>query len=310
MSDKKVEIVYPSYTKKAVTFTIDDGNVAMDVKLLSILRPVGIRGTFNLCSERLNQYSPDFFRELYRGYEIANHCKYHPLASHDGCEYKIADEPFNEATADPACIYPVPDSNGMYYVIRPNGWRIMTFTENYIRFVEDGLSELRAVFGDDAVKDYVWPFCEQDNEAIKSRIRELHRSCRKTGCTLDTTGFAIPADKYAWSYNANHQNLLEVMAEYEAYADDGELKFFAFGVHSIDFERDGKWGDLAEFAAKYGNRPKDYWYATVGEVFDYEAAVSMLRITDDYIYNPTAIPVYVKINGEGRVISPLGVCNY
>ena len=307
---RNIEIVYPSYTKKALTFTIDDGNVPSDVKFLGIVRPAGIKGTFNLCSERLAPYPIDFYRELYRGYEIANHCKRHPLASQDGCEYKISDEPFDEKTADPEYIYAVPNQSDFYYVIRPNGWRAMTFTDNYIRLMEESLYELRAVFGEEKVRDYVWPYCEQNNEAIKARVRELHRSCRKTGCTLGTTGFAIPEDLYAWSYNANHLNLLEVMREYEAFADDGELKFFAFGVHSIDFERDEKWEDLQRFADEYGNRPHDFWYASVGEIFDYGAAAKNLKISDDAIYNPTDIPIYVKIDGEGKVVSPLGVCKF
>ena len=105
-------------------------------------------------------------------------------------------------------------------------------------------------------------------------------------------------------------NLLEVMREYDAYPDDGELKFFAFGVHSIDFERDGKWDDLQTFANEYGNRPNDFWYATVGEIFDYSAAVKKLKITDDGIYNPTDITIYVKVDGEGKVVSPLGVYKF
>ena len=97
---------------------------------------------------------------------------------------------------------------------------------------------------------------------------------------------------------------------YEAYPDDGNLKFFAFGVHSWDFERDNNWHLLEEFAAKYGNRPNDYWYATIGEIFDYESCIKQLRIDEDGIYNPTESSVYVSVDGKKTVVSPLGVYKF
>lgn len=304
----RIEICYPSFSKKAITFTIDDGNVPHDVKFLSIVRPAGIKGTFNLCSDRITTYGADFYRELYRGYEIANHCKYHPFVSYDGCEYRVSPEPFDESTADPCYIYPVADREGFYYVKKPNGWRIMVMEDDFLRYVEEGKRELCEIFGEGSVRDFVWPFCEQDNAAAKSKIKELHRSSRKTGCTLGSDGFNIPEDKYAWSYCADDVNLLEVMERYEKYPDDGRLKLFAFGVHSFDFERRGTWCNLEQFASKYGSRPGDYWYACVGEIFDYEDAVMSLKITEKGVFNPTDTPIYIKINGEKRIVSPLGVC--
>lgn len=73
---KKLDVNYfPRWTRRSLTFTIDDGNVAMDQKFLSILRPHGILGTFNLCSHMLSALDADGYREFYHGYEIANHCK-------------------------------------------------------------------------------------------------------------------------------------------------------------------------------------------------------------------------------------------
>ena len=77
---------YPGWTRKAITFSIDDGILDMDRKFMDIIEPYGIKGAFNLCSERLNKMSPEEYREFYRGHEIANHCKHHPAAFIDGCE--------------------------------------------------------------------------------------------------------------------------------------------------------------------------------------------------------------------------------
>lgn len=300
---KRIELFYPLFTKKALTFTMDDGNMKYDAMLLDILKPAGIKGTFNLCSN-IHEGREEITREFYRGYDIANHSKYHPLVNYDGVEYIIADEAFDSETANKDYIYRVEGHDGFYWQMQPNGWRQMVFEKDFIKFVEYGKRELDEIFGEGSVRDFVWPYREQDNAAAKEYIRRTHRSARKTGCTIDLDGFSIPKDKKAWSYNANHINLLEVMEKYEAYPDDGDLKFFAFGVHSIDFERDSKWDDLKLFARKYGNRPDTYWYASVGEIFDYEEALSLLEIKDTSVNNRSSITLHLAIDGERISISP------
>ena len=296
---ERISFFYPGFVKKSITFTIDDGNMRYDAMLLGILKPAGVKGTFNLCSD-IHKGIERQTREFYKGYEVANHCKYHPLVNCSD-DLIISDNVFNEQTADAKFIYRVSGKEGFYWQMQPNGWRQMVFENDYIRYVSEGLRELNAIFGNGAVRDFVWPYREADNDKVKAFVKNTHRSVRKTGCTLDTTGFSIPSDKYAWSYNADHSNLLEVMQKYESYPDDGELKFFAFGVHSIDFERSDKWNDLSVFAEKYGNRPDTYWYASVGEIFDYEAAVSSLIVTDSKIENPSNITVYLSVD-ERQVI--------
>ena len=100
------------------------------------------------------------------------------------------------------------------------------------------------------------------------------------------------------------------MEKYESYPDDGSLKFFALGVHSWDFERDSRWDALTEFAEKYGDRPNDFWYATVGEIFDYEDAARQLVISADGVYNPSSLPIYINIEGRREIVSPLGVVKF
>ena len=300
---KNAELVYPSFSKKALSFTIDDGNMVYDEIFLGILKPAGIKGTFNLCSN-IHKGKEEMTRLFYQDYEIANHVKYHPFVNFDGAELVISDDEFDEKTADPGYLYRVKGREGFFWQIKPNGWRQMVFVKDFIRYSDEGLRELNEMFSEGSVKDYVWPYGEQNNRELMQHIKKTHRYVRKTGCTLDTTGFSVPEDKLAWSYNANHMNLLEVMQKYESYPDDGELKFFAFGVHAIDFERDGKWDDLKEFAAKYGNRPSDYWYAAVGEIFEYEEAASRLVITEDSVKNPSALKIYMKIDGVNTVIEP------
>ncbi len=287
---------FPGWVRKSVSFTIDDGNIPMDEKFLSIVRPAGVRGTFNLCTPLKKNMSAEDYRSFYRGYEIANHCHRHPHAFAKNRQPKITDAPFDEATADTSLAYPT-DEDGFYRIYTRNWNYYIATDDKYMEFVDVCNGILEEYFGKGSVKDFVWPFGEQQNAALMHRL-ETHgfRSVRATGDVKDSTGFSLPADRMHWSYNASNRTLREVSALYEAYPDDGELKLFCFGVHSIDFERDQNWEDLVEFCEKFGNRP-DFWYATMGEIFDYEDAVKQIRITEDSATNDSDVDLYVMIDG-------------
>lgn len=302
---KKVEICYPNFGKKAITFTIDDGNLAPDKKMIEILAPHGIKGTFNLCHASYEGVSPDELRAIYAGYEIANHCKWHPYVFSDGESYEFATEPFNEGTADESLLYENSARPGVYRIHFTRGWRSITTPERYIELIEEAGSELEAVFGEGSVRDFVWPFGQQNSQKVRDYLAgSKYRSVRRSRCLGDTTCFDLPSDLMSWAYNANHMDLLTVAEQFDAYPDDGRLKFFSFGVHSIDYERAEKWGDLEAFARKFGDRPTDFWYATVGEVFDYMSVAEQLVINEAEVSNPSDMTAYVLIDGERREIAP------
>ena len=297
---------YPGWTRKAITFSIDDGILDMDKKFMDIVEPYGIRGTFNLCSDRLNKMTPAEYREFYRGHEIANHCKYHPTAFIDGEEYDISDEPFNPETADTKKLYPYDGEEGLYHAVRPfGGWMKRATAETYIRLIEESHRELEAVFGEGSVRCFVWPYIRQNNKRLTDYVDSIpyyygERIDTCVGVDPDVY-FAPPSDEHFYLC-ARQKNILEMAASFEELPDDGELKFFCFGVHSIDYEKADKWGDLATFAKTYGARPEDYFYATVAEIYDYATAARALEITDTEIKNPTKIDLYIKINGERRIV--------
>ena len=310
---KKIDLnFFPGWTRKSVTFTIDDGNVTMDRRFINIVKPGGIVGTFNLCDT--SKMTPEEYREFYRGYEIANHCKRHPLPMLDGRTYVVSDEPFDretsrEYTADDPVIHPT-ELDGVYMIHRnpkrprPDGWYRVVDTEKSISLVDEGLAELESVFGKGNVKGFVWPYGGQDNAAVQAYLAANYNSVRRTGARCDSEGYALPADRANWSYTAHNRNMLEEMEKFEAYPDDGELKFFSFGVHSVDFENSGNWCDLVTFTEKYGNRPEDYYYATVSDIFEHEDAVKSAVITDTEIKNPSERTLYATVDGRRVTIPP------
>ena len=304
MKDNKILPAYPGFTRRALTFTIDDANIACDKKFIGYVKKGGIRGTLNLCSRNMDMEDA-YYRDLYHGYGIANHTSYHPFALDDATEYIYCDEPMGEQQPDPARLYPSPRGNGYYMKRFPHGWREMADDETYKKCVCECQAVLERIFGREMVTGFVWPYGEQNNAVVKQYLADMgFKSVRKTGDTLGNTNFDIPANRMAWSYNANNRNLLEVMKKYDATEDNGTLRFFAFGVHSWDFERDANWNDLETFTTLYGNRPNDYWYATVDEIFAYADAMDCLITTPTTLENPTDLTLYVELNGTKTTIPP------
>ncbi len=293
---------FPGWVRKSFTFTNDDGNIVLDTKFINILKPYGILGTFNLCDAK--RAEPQFLRELYRGYGIANHCKRHPFALDPDESYTVSDEEFSPETADEKLLYKK-ELEGEYYKHIGRGWRTFCTADTYCSLVKLAQEELGEVFGAGAVKSYVWPFTEQKDPRIHKFLKDYgFRSIRRVGALKDTTGFALPADRMAWSYNATDADLLEVAELYESYPDDGELKFFCFGLHSHDYENANTWWKLKELGEKYGNRPESYYYASVDDIFDYEDALGELIINESSVENPTDITLYIKVDGERIVLPP------
>ena len=317
MQNKRVDInFFPGFTRKSVTFSIDDGNIPMDTKFLSIVRPAGILGTFNLCSHWTDKMSPEEYREFYRGYEIANHCKYHPQVFSDTMRFVISDEKFDpmggeDYTGANPVVYKTGIEDELYILhgnpknIRPRGWSNYCTADNYIRHVENGRRELEEIFGEGSVTGFVYPYGRQGNTRVREYLYASdYYSVRKTGTLLDSTGFAMPADRKEWTYNATHSSLLSLMETYEKYPDDGELKFFCFGVHSVDFETGNKWDDLAAFAEKYGGRPSEFYYATVRDIMAQEDAIRAAEVTDAEVKNNSDLTLYALIDGKRVEIAP------
>lgn len=294
---------FPGFVRKSMTFTIDDGNVRLDRKFLSYVKEQGFLGTFNLVAGKMSALDPAGYRAFYEGFEIANHCKLHPYALDPEKTYDITQEPFDAATADPAKLYPVEGRPGFYHFAVRGNWREAADRETYLCMVDEGKAELEEIFGKGSVRSYVWPYGEQSDPVLFEEIAKRgYYGMRKTGNVDDSTGFALPADRTRWSYNANYINMTECAKKYEAYPDDGELKFFCFGVHSHDFENNHCWDILADFVGKYGNRPEDFWYASVGDIFAYEDAIRQVTVTDGELRNPTGTDLWCKINGKRKIL--------
>ncbi len=302
---ERVELCYPNFGKKAITFSIDDGNLRYDRIFIDTVGPHGIRGTFNLCHADYEGVSNAELCDMYRGFEIANHCKLHPFAFADGECYEFSAEPFDPSSADGRFVYRDPKHEGMYLIHRPRGWRRITDSRKYTELIDEAKSELESVFGAGSIVGFAWPFGEQKSRTVSEHLAARgYNNVRKTGYTLDTTAFDIPKNTMAWCCNANHATLLETARLFAEYPDDGRLKMLSFGVHSADFESSGKWDDLRRFAEEYGDRPNEFWYATVGEIFNYAEAAEKLSVLDGCVTNGSEQTLYMLVDGERHTLLP------
>ena len=293
---------YPGWTRKAITFSIDDGVIPNDQKFIEIVRPAGIKGTFNLCTHNMTYIPKEEYREFYHGFEIANHTKHHPYAFEDGMTYRFGKTLFDKDHADPELVYPT-EVEHLYYIMKPQGWRKIADTEGYISFIDICHEELEQIFGKGSIRSFVWPFDQQSNAAIEEHLKHMgYYGVRRSGARCSEGSFTLEGNRMPWHYTANHTNLLEMAELYEKQEDDGNLKIFCFGIHSNDFERDKKWDELKEFVEQYGNRSQDYYYATVGEIFDYADALKKLIITDCVVTNPTEVDLYIRVDGKNVLI--------
>lgn len=300
---ENVSFYFPGWVRKSLTFTIDDGNVTLDAKFRGYTEPAGFKGTFNLCTPLKALKTAEEYREFYKGYEIANHCRYHAYPFAENRPVILKDELFDPATADRSYGYRT-EEKGLYRIYT-YAWTYMADDEKFMDLVDDCNRELENIFGKGKVRGFIWPCGEQKNPRVFEALKDFgFRSIRKTGCVKGRTGFAMPADRMRWSYNADYTCMKEVGELYDALPDDGNLKFFCFGVHSSDFESNGCWNVLEDFCRKYGRRPGDFWYASVGDIFDYEDAVKSAMISDGLLVNSSALTLYVTVNGKRATVAP------
>ncbi len=294
---------FPGFTRRAISFSIDDGNLEMDRKFIDIVKPRGIFGTFNLTVPKLNLLSAEGYRDFYRGYEIANHCKYHPVTIDPSDPRKFSDKAFDKATADENFYYPHAEVEGLWYLKRHDFWCVGAKYEDYIRFADEGRSEQEAVFGKGSIKGFVWPHGCCYDERILEHLRS--EGYLYTRYTMHNDGiYDMPADRMRLGMHARSKNLPEAKEAFMNEPDTGRLKMLLFGVHSIDYERAGKWDELRDFCDTFGSRPDEYWSATNAEIFEYEDALGALSAEDGKLKNPTDKTLYIKIDGDGIVLKP------
>lgn len=286
---------YPGWAKKAVTFTLDDANQTADKKFIDILKAAGMKATFNLKTDGLNS-DPEKVRELYAGFEVANHTKYHPYP------YYMYE---NQTLTPTTNTY---DENGNLINLyrRENGGYVAQ-DEAYIKCIQAGHAEIEKIFGEGSDTGFIWPGPAYGNRTALKEYATEHYDMLRIAVTLDDPSFNLPSDWLSWSFNANYDCSYSRSVAFDNLSldDTDTLRWLCFGVHPSEyFSTAESEANLQKSVDLLKNRPDTYWYAGNREILDYTEALKKLSITRTSVTNNSDLTLYIKVNGVKTTIAP------
>lgn len=259
---------FPNGKAKALTLSYDDG-VIQDKRLIDVLKPYGIKATFNINSGMFadeesfgnKRMSEKKARELYT-------CTDHEVAVHS------LTHPFLEKLPLPIAVDEV---------------------------LQDR-KNLEDIFGG-VIRGMAYPFGRYSDSLIEA-LKKIGIAYSRT--TISTHDFRIPTDWLRLTATCHHKDsaLPELTEKFIKSNPESErlirqpLLFYLWG-HSYEFDNDNNWNVIEEFAQKIGNR-EDIWYATNIEIYDYIEAYNNLRFSVDgnTVYNPSGKSVWFDKNGR------------
>lgn len=265
---------FPEGKAKALTLSYDDG-VIQDKRLIEILKPYGIKATFNINSGKFSEsavsvkgrMSEEQAKELYKnsGHEIAVHTLTHPSLTR----------------------LPLPIAIDEVLQDRKN---------------------LENIFGG-VIRGMAYPYGTYSDELI-DMLKNIGIAYSRT--VVSTHDFRIPTDWLKLTATCHHNDslLFELTDKFINAKPDSEksnrqpLLFYLWG-HSYEFDNDNNWDIIEEFAQKIGNS-EDVWYATNIEIYDYIEAYKNLKFSvgGNTVYNPSGQTVWFENNGVLYKIEP------
>lgn len=225
---------YPGGKKKAFNITYDDG-VLQDVRFVSLLNRYGIKGTFHLNSQlmqeefawthpngmQVKRLPPEGVKHLYHGHEVASHTLTHPY------------------------MHNLPD-------------------EELYRQLKTDKDNLEKLFGRE-VKGFAVPFDYYDD-----RIADCAKACGFAYARRsETTGTFTPcADAYHWKTGIYHidPQLTDFVAAFLNTQE--ELAVCQIVGHSYDLDAENLWGTMELICAAVA-KCEDIWLCTNGELVDF-----------------------------------------
>lgn len=267
----RISMLWPDGLKKALTFSYDDG-VMQDLKLISLFRLYGLKGTFNLNSSFFGQIDmivrdgretdhshvpEEDISAVYAGFEVAVHTATHPRLTQLS-NVNVVEEIITDRSA----------------------------IERLVRYPVRGMA---------------YPFGTVNNE-----VKNIVKACgivysRGTGVTGD---YSLPADAYDWACSCHHSELEPLIDPF--LQDDRRLMLLSVWGHSYEFDQTDSWITIENQLERLGGND-DVWYASNIEVFDYIAAYSGLGWTcdGDIVVNPSCQDIFIECDGE-TVCIPAG----
>ena len=266
MMKKRIFLRFPEGRAKALTFSYDD-NVVDNKKLIEILDRYGMKATFNL----------------------------HSGIYGDNARY-LTEEEVTSLFAD-----------------SPHEVALHSFSHPFLAQMPAGLAvgelfrdreALEAQFGR-IVRGMAYP-----NNSYNDDVVEALRACGVVYArtTHTTERFDLPEDWLRLPATCHHNNprLMELADKFiERSSVYAPSLFYVWG-HAYEFEDNGNWNVIEEFAKKLAPHADDVWFATNIEIYEYVEAYYRLVFSLDgrLVHNPTARTLYFSYNKTPFAIAP------
>lgn len=263
---------YPGGKTKAFNVTYDDG-VLQDVRFVKLLNRYGLKGTFNLNSQLMEQefewvhengmlvkrLSCLAVRGLYDGHEIASHTLTHPYM-HDKSEAEIL-------------------------------WEL-----------SEDKRRLEALFGTE-VAGFAVPF-----DYYSERIARCVKKCgfEYGRMSEESRGYSPWQDVYYWRTGMFH-----LSADLQTYVDsflqtEQELAMCQIVGHSYDLDAEGLWDGMESIFRKIAVNEKILPMTHI-EIVRYIRAMGQASISENAIRNGSDRELWFQVDGKVIMLSP-GQC--
>jgi len=270
-----IKLLFPGGKTKVFVFSTDDGPV-QDRRLVALLNKYQLKGTFHLNSNKLdtpNYLQKEELTSLFKGHEVSVHSMNHPgLSGLPPAE--IRSEIFGDKLA------------------------------------------LEKIAGS-SVRGMAYPFGNFNDEVVEIAKASGMEYARIVD---ETRNFSLPNDFLRWKPSThqfgkayyevkNPENDQKELASFNNLTADflrsDTLALYTVWGHSWEMgDSDAKWNDLENCFKKIAEN-KEVVALTMIEVVDYLKAYAQVQVskTDNFIYNPSAITVFVSVAGKTHKIS-------
>ena len=266
---------FPIGKCKALTLNYDDG-VYQDIRLISIMKKYGIRGTFNINS--------GIFKDSPNNYNKANR-----MTKEDTINT------FKDSGMEVAV-------HGLYHNHMTSNPEAMTAYEFFVE-----RETLEEMFGT-IVRGMAYPY-----GGVTDKMIEVMKTAGLVyGRTVkETHNFDIPINNdnewYRLTTTCHHRDpkLMEIADKFINEKVIVWPEIFCVWGHSYEFDSHNNWDIIEKFCEKMSAK-EDIWYATYIEIYDYFKAYDRLKfsVSGNCVYNPNAKSVWICRDGETIEIKP------
>lgn len=153
------------------------------------------------------------------------------------------------------------------------------------------------------VRGMSYPFGDY-NETLVQTLPALGIEYSRT--VQEHGDFTLPEQFLTWCPTCHHEQcLMERCREFHAPNPWDRMPLFYVWGHSYEFDRNNNWALIEEFC-KIAGADESTWFATNIEILDYLNALRGLKysVECDRVFNPSAIPVWIDVQGNPVRIEP------